>query len=51
VRHSKNIDDKNEEEPLSIAKYLREFDIKDLPIDLAAQQTSFVYDPSQENKL
>ena len=40
-----------EEEPLSIAKYLREFDIKDLPIDLAANQTSFNYEPSLENKL
>jgi hypothetical protein len=40
-----------EEEPLSIAKYLREFDIKDLPIDLAANQTTFNYEPSMENKL
>lgn len=51
VRNLKNIDDKLEEENLSIAKYLREFDIKDLPIDLASKQTSFVYDPSIENKL
>ena len=51
VRNRKNIDDKLEEENLSIAKYLREFDIKDLPIDLAFKQTSFVYDPSIENKL
>jgi hypothetical protein len=30
---------------------LREFDIKDLPIDLSAKQTTFNYDPSLENKL
>jgi hypothetical protein len=35
---------------LTIGKYLKEFDIKDI-VDVSKQQTTLKYDPSLENKL
>ena len=50
VRKNKNDGTESQEEPLSVSKYLREFDIKDT-IDFSEKNTAFKYDPSLENKL
>lgn len=52
VRKSKDITTPlgQEDESLSVAKYLGEFDIKDM-IDISQGNTQFKYDPTLENKL